>query len=70
METGSEGMSCSAISRNDATIEEMLICSYSETIPGSRTDPCIIIVIAEGEFDCTASYPELFRRDGSPAPEG
>lgn len=62
-------MSCNAISRNDVTIEEMLICWYSKTIPGSRTDPCIII-IAEGEFDCTASHPKLFRRDGSPAPEG
>jgi len=47
----------------------MLICWYSETIPGSRTDPRIII-IAERESDCTASYPGLFGRDSSPAPEG
>lgn len=62
-------MSCNTISRNDVTIEEMLICWYNKTIPGSRTDLCIII-IAEGEFDCKASYPELFRKDRSPAPEG
>lgn len=67
-ETGSEDMSCNTISRNDVTIEEMLICWYSKTIPGSRTDLCIII-IAEGECDRTASYLELFRRDGCPAPE-
>lgn len=59
-ETGSEDMSCNTTSRNDVTVEEMLICWYSKTIPGSRTDLCIIIIIiAEGEFDCRASYPEL-----------
>lgn len=62
-------MSCNTISRNDVTIEEMLICWYSKTIPGSRRDPHIII-IAEGALDCTASYPRLFGRDSSPAPEG
>lgn len=62
-------MSCNTISRNDVTIEEMLICSHSKTIPGSRTDPRVII-IAEGEFDCAASHTGLLRRDGSPAPEG
>lgn len=68
-ETGSEGMSCNTISRKDVTIEEMLICWYSKTIPGSRTGSRVII-IAEGEFDCTASSPELSGRGGSPAPGG
>lgn len=62
-------MSCNTISRNDVTTEEMLICWYGKTIPGSRTDPCIITIAEEG-FDCTTSYPELFGRDGLPAYEG
>lgn len=66
-ETGSEGMSCNTISRKDVTAEEMLICWCSKTIPGSRTGS-YVITIAEGELDCTASSPELFRRGGSPAP--
>lgn len=68
-ETGSEGMSCNTISRKDVTIQEMLICWYSKTIPGSRTGSRVI-TIAEGEFDCTASSPELSGRGGSPAPGG
>lgn len=68
-ETGSEGMSCNTISRKDATTEELLICWCSKTIPGSRTGS-YVITVAEGEFDCTASSPEPFRRGGSPAPGG
>lgn len=40
-ETGSEGMSHCTTSRNDVTIEEMLMCCCRRIVPGSR-DPHVI----------------------------